>query len=86
MIPTMIVVGLLVGPLCLPRATRPHGVLVAALATVAWGVAVAALDGWSAATFVGGAWLAVANLLVGAVVAVALVTVLHTARRLAPRP
>ena len=77
----MIVAGLVVGPVWLERRSRPYGLLVAAALALAWGALVAAIAGWSVDTFVSGTWLGIANLLVGAVLAIAATLVLRSLRR-----
>jgi len=82
----MILAGLVVGPVALERRSRPHAVLVAALLGLAWGLTVSVIAEESfAATFVGATLLGLANLAVGAAVAVGLTLVLRTVRRMVLR-
>lgn len=83
MIPTMIVAGLVVGPVWRERRSRPDGLLVAAALALTWGALVIAIDGWSFGRFVASTGLGAANLLVGALAAITLTLGLRAVRRLA---
>lgn len=68
MIPTLLLVGLVVGAFVHDRPSSGRSVVVAVAVSLLWGVGVG-VSNRSPATFVGGTGLAFANVVIGAVVA-----------------
>jgi hypothetical protein len=64
MIPTMLLVGLVLGALVHDRASLERSLLATVVACLLWGVVVGVADG-SLATFAGGTVIALANVAVG---------------------
>ncbi len=64
MIPTLLLVGLVVGAFVRDRATVVRSAVIGAVVSLLWGVGVGVADG-SIETFVGGAVVALANVLAG---------------------
>lgn len=66
MIPTLLLVGLVVGAFVHDRASLVRSATIGAAVSVLWGVGVGVADG-SIATFLGGVAFAVANVVAGTV-------------------
>ncbi len=78
MIPTLLLIGLVVGAFIHDRASLVRSAAVDAAVSVLWGIGVGLADG-SIATFFGGVLFAVANVVVGTVLSASVRTLASVA-------